>query len=359
MAKNLVAARIGVLGGTGLLAALGLLGLQAPLTLTSTSQAEATGTTVGPNLTLTNTDGICPPGGPCPAETFTLNSGEVIQVNLAGGSNLYWTEAPASTNSAVVTLQSESTDASGDATAMFKVVGPGTANLTAGATTCSDPTACPAVQPWTVGIIGKLAAAMSMSVTPTSSVYGEPVKLVAGFPTSSGTNPVPTGTVDFYDNDGQTLIGSAPLVNMDPNGDWATMTISTLSGGTHVLTASYAGDGTFSGSSAVGVFVTVNPAPTQMAATPAVLQISGLHVYAFTVSATLSRSDTGTPVVGQEVDFSAGSTALCSADTDATGTARCDAVTGALSIVAAQGYSVSFAGTSDYKSSSTRAGLVS
>ena len=256
-----------------------LVGAGAPVALTASS---APGGTTGPNLTLTNADGTCPAGGPCPAETFTLNVGNVIQVDLTGGSSTYWTVAPASTDSSVVVLQSESSDASGDATALFKVVGPGTADLTAGATACPSPppagTACPTfVQPWTVGIVGKLAAAMSMSVTPTSSVYGQPLTLTAGFATSPGTDPVPTGTVDFFDDDGQTLIGSAPLVNADPNGDWATMTISTLSGGTHVLTASYAGDQTFSGSSAIGVFVTVHPAPTQVAATPALLQVACLQ----------------------------------------------------------------------------------
>jgi hypothetical protein len=335
-------------------------------TVASAATAPGAGIVTGPNLTLTNADGTCSPGGPCPAQTFTLNAGEVIQVNLTGGTGLYWTQTPSSTDSSVVALQSESTDANGDATAVFKVVGAGSADLTAGATACPNPppsgASCPTwVQPWTVGIVGKLPAAMSMSVSPTTSVYGQPIKLVAGFATSPGTNPVPTGTVDFYDNDGatHTLIGSAPLVNLDPNGDWATMTISWLSGGTHVLTASYAGDQTFSGSNTVGVFVTIDPAPTKLSATPAVLRLAGPTVYAFTVSANLTRSDTGAPLSGQQVSFSAGSTSICTATTDTSGQASCSGLTSAPAIVLSQGYTATFAGTADYQKDTAEAPLVS
>ena len=323
------------------------------------AQSGSSGVVTGPNLVLTNGDGICSSGGPC--NTYTLNAGEEIQVNLTAV-NGYWTELPTTTNSSVVALESESNDANGDATALFKVVGPGTADLTAGATACPNPppagATCPTwVQPWEVAIVGKLAAAMAMSASPSSPVYGQPVTLVSTFPTSPGTNPVPTGTVEFYD--GTTPIGAATLENMDPNGDQARMTISTLSGGTHELSAVYGGDQTFSGSSTLPILVTVSPAPTQMMATPAVAQLGGADIYGFSLSATLTRKDTGAPVAGQQINFSAGSTPVCTATTDAHGLATCNGMAGALAILSSQGYTASFAGTPDYKPSSANAALIS
>ena len=313
----------------------------------------------GPNLVLTNADGECPAGGAC--NTYTLNSGDEIQVNLTA-TNGYWTQLPASTDSSVVALESESSDASGDATALFKVVGAGSADLTAGMTACPNPPPAgqqcsTAVQPWEVAIVGKLAAAMAMTASPTTTVYGQPVTLTATFATAAGQTPVPTGNVTFYD--GATAIGQAPLTNMGSGGDQATLTVSTLSGGTHELSAVYAGDQTFSGSNTMPVLVTVNPAPTRVAATPALADLSGAGVYAFSLSATLTRSDTAAPLAGQQINFSAGSTPLCTATTDSRGVATCDALTEAPAILASQGYTAAFPGGADYRPSSAPAGLTS
>ena len=318
------------------------------------TQSPPLGGVTGPNLVLANADGICSSGGPC--NSYTLNNGEEIQVNLTAD-NGSWTDLPASTDSSVVALQSESSDANGDATALFKVVGPGTADLTAGSTGCTPQPAGATCPTWEVAIVGKLAAAMAMTASPTHTVYGQPVILVADYAFSPGQTPVPTGTVTFYD--GTTPIGQAPLVNMDPNGDQATMTTSTLSGGTHSLSAVFPGDQTFSGSSTVPVLVTVNPAPTQLEATPAVAHLGGSNVYAFSLSATLTRADTGAALAGQRINFSAGSTPVCTGTTNGQGVATCNALTSAPAIVANQGYTASFAGTTDYKLSSTNAGLIS
>lgn len=318
------------------------------------TQSQVTPGVTGPNLVLANADGICSSGGAC--NTYTLNEGEEIQVNLTAD-NGSWTELPASTDSSVVALQSESSDANGNATALFKVMGPGTADITAGSTGCAPQpsgTPCPT---WEVAIVGKLAAAMAMTASPSRTVYGQPITLVATFPTNPGQNPVPTGTIEFYD--GTTPIGQAPLVNMDPNGDQATMTISTLGGGTHPLSAAYEGDQNFSGSNTMTVLVTVNPAPTHVAATPAVATLSGSNLYAFSLSATLTRTDTGAPLPGQRITFSAGPTPICTATTDDRGVATCNALTNAAAILASQGYTASFAGNSDYQSSSTNAALTS
>ena len=327
-----------------------------PLAFAASSPSSIVG--ASPNLVLTNADGTCSTGGPC--HTYTLDAGNEIQVNLTGGS-VYWS-LPASSNSSVVSLESESSDSNGDATALFKVVGPGTADLTAGATACpSSPTAGPAcpqwVQPWEVAVVGKLATAMALSASPGTSVYGQPVKLVATIPTSPGANPVPTGTVDFYD--GTTPLGAADLQNMDPNGDQAILTISTLDGGRHELSAMYLGDQIFSGSNTIPIFVTVNPAPTRLSATPALARIAGPGIYGFSLSATLTRTDTGAPVAGKQIKFLAGSTPICTATTDDHGLAACNGMPNAVGIVLNQGYTANFAGSADYAGSSAAAPLTS
>lgn len=344
--------------GVGALAAALVVGFAvAPCALAASSASS--GAVTGPNLTLTNADGECPAGGAC--NTYTLNSGEEIQVNLTP-TNGYWTQLPASTDSSVVALESESTDTNGNVTALFKVVGPGSADLTAGMTPCPNPApagqTCPAsVQTWEVGIVGKLAAAMAMSASPSRTVYGQPVTLVATFATTAGQNPVPTGEVTFYD--GTTPIGQAPLTNMGADGDQATLSVSTLSGGTHQLSAVYAGDQTFSGSDTIPVLVTVDQAPTRVAATPALASLGAGGLYAFTLSATLTRSDTASPLAGQQIKFSAGSTPLCSATTDSQGVATCAALAEAPAILSGQGYTAAFGGSADYQASSATGGLTS
>ncbi len=349
------------LAGAAIMVGLQLAGIVAPVAPATTS-APSSASTAGPALTLTNSDGICSsPSGPCPANTYTLDVGQFLQVDLTGGNGEYWSE-PSSINPAVLSLQSGSTDAAGDATATFKVVGAGTADIDAQAQGCPSPppagTACPPyVITWEVGFVGKYATAMALAATPNPVVYGQPVTLVATLPTSPGMNPVPTGTVDFYD--GVTLLGSSTLVNEDPNGDQATFTVAGLSGGTHQLSANYLGDDTFSGCNTIPILLTIDPAPTTLVATPAVLDTSGPTVGGFALSATLSRSDTGAPVAGQQVAFAAGATPICTAVTDEHGVAVCNGLAQALEIVASQGYTVTFGGTPDYRASSARAGLIS
>ncbi len=64
-----------------------------------------------------------------------------------------------------------------------------------------------------------------------------------------------TGTVSFYD--GSTLLGTVTLVN-----NAASFTTSSLSLGTHTITAVYSGDDDFNGSTSGGLTLTVQMAPT-------------------------------------------------------------------------------------------------
>ena len=96
--------------------------------------------------------------------------------------------------------------------------------------------------------------------------------------------------------------------------------------------------------------------PTSLTATPAVIGLSGLDLYLFNLSATLT--DASGPVAGQQITFTSGSTQLCTATTNAEGTASCSATMSLLSIVLSLGYTASFAGDANDQSASASAGLI-
>jgi hypothetical protein len=84
---------------------------------------------------------------------------------------------------------------------------------------------------------------LASSINP--STVGEHVVLTAKV-SASGTTLDPTGTVTFYDNGAP--IGHAPLTEKRETLH-AALTTSSLSDGTHNITASYAGDSAFTQSS--------------------------------------------------------------------------------------------------------------
>lgn len=94
---------------------------------------------------------------------------------------------------------------------------------------------------------------------PASAAPGSPVSLTATIHSTGGT---PTGTIVFQD--GSTNLGTASL----NAGGIATLTISTLTAGTHSLTASYAGDGTFGASTSTAVSVSIANKDFAFAAAP-------------------------------------------------------------------------------------------
>ncbi|HEY6196178.1 MAG TPA: Ig-like domain repeat protein [Candidatus Eisenbacteria bacterium] len=97
------------------------------------------------------------------------------------------------------------------------------------------------------------ASTTSLATTPNPSVAGQSVALTATV-TPSGT----TGSVQFFD--GVTSLGIASL-----SGGTASLNTSALAVGTHSLTAVYAGDGSFTGSTSSAVSQVVNQAATTTA----------------------------------------------------------------------------------------------
>ena len=97
----------------------------------------------------------------------------------------------------------------------------------------------------------------SLTSLPNASTYGQSVTFTATVSPVSGPG-TPTGSVIF--KDGSTTIGSGPL-----SGGVATLAISTLTTGSHSITAVYAGDASFTGSTSPVLNQMVNQAGTSTA----------------------------------------------------------------------------------------------
>ena len=100
--------------------------------------------------------------------------------------------------------------------------------------------------------VNKASTATSLDVTPASSVFGQPVTLKA---TISSSSVNMTGIVTF--KDGATTIGTASV-----SGGVASLSVSNLSPTFHLLSATYAGDTNYSGSTSSTVINLVNQAST-------------------------------------------------------------------------------------------------
>ncbi len=183
--------------------------------------------------------------------------------------------------------------------------------------------------------VGVISTTTSVASSSNPSQFTGPVTFTATVAPSSIVSPAPSGTVTF--KDGSTTIGSAPLAATGSTYT-ASITVSNLAVGSHSITASYAGAGDYGGSSSSALSQTVTAAKTTLTAST----LSG-----GTVSATLTTAYG--PVAGQSVAFTAGSTALCTATTNAQGVASCT-LTGlqTLDVDLNGGYTATYAGSTDY-----------
>ncbi len=102
-------------------------------------------------------------------------------------------------------------------------------------------------------------ATMLTLTAPATAVPGSAVTLTATINSTGGT---PTGEIVFHD--GNTTLGSAPL----DGAGVAILRINTLAAGAHSLTASYAGDGKFSGSTSAAVTIAIANADFSLGAAP-------------------------------------------------------------------------------------------
>ncbi|MFL6108189.1 MAG: beta strand repeat-containing protein [Marmoricola sp.] len=138
-----------------------------------------------------------------------------------------------------------------------------------------------------------LPASASLSVSPSSTVYGQGVTLSSHITTTSGSG-TPTGSVTF--SEGGTVFGTAAV---DGSGD-ASVVATTIPVGSHSVVATYSGDDEYNG---------------------AVSSPSNLTVAKADVTAVLTSSDL-TTVSGEAVDYSVSVGAQAPGSGVPTGTAQ-------------------------------------
>lgn len=144
---------------------------------------------------------------------------------------------------------------------------------------------------WGGTVIPPQQAAVTTTVSSSTnpSVFGQPVTLTVTVAPQAANPNTPTGVVKIFD--GSTQIGSGNLA-----GGSFSITTSTLSVGTHAITASYAGDSNFvTGTSAV-LNQVVNKAPTITALTASPPGSSGFgNPVTFTATVSVPPPGAGTP----------------------------------------------------------------
>jgi hypothetical protein len=156
--------------------------------------------------------------------------------------------------------------------------------------------------------------ALTSSFNP--SVFGQSVTFTATVAANAPGAGTPTGTVTFYD--GSTALGSGTLAVVDGT-DQATYTTATLSVGSHNITAVYAGDSNFDGSSSAALGQTVSQDPTATSLTSSVSPSVYGQSVTFTATVTANAPGAGTPT--GTVTFYDGSNALGSGTLDGSGVA--------------------------------------
>lgn len=144
-----------------------------------------------------------------------------------------------------------------DGQAMFSALFTGVGTHVIEAQYKGDANFLPSISQTQVQITGP--ATMVTLGAPVTAVPGSPVILTATIHSTGGT---PTGNITFHDDNaglGTALLNASGV---------ATLTISTLTVGTHSLTADYAGDGTFGGSTSAAVTITIANKDFSLGAAP-------------------------------------------------------------------------------------------
>lgn len=218
------------------------------------------------------------PGTGSPTGTVTLSDGGVA---VAGCANLALNgsgHASCSTSALAVGTHQLSTGYGGETRHLSSSAGP---------------------QAFTVG---KAATSAAVASAPNPSIFGQSVTFTATVATTLPGAGAPSGTVTF--SDGATVLGTGPL---DGAGH-ATLTTGSLVVGSHGVTAVYAGDASFLGSTSAASAHLVNQAPTTtVVASSAAPSVYGQPV---TLTAHVAASGAGVGLPTGNVTFLDGATSL-------------------------------------------------
>jgi hypothetical protein len=135
---------------------------------------------------------------------------------------------------------------------------------------------------------GTGASTTSVTTSTTPAVYGQAVTLtaaVAAVPPATGT---PTGSVAFMD--GTATLGTGTL-----SGSQATFSTSTLTVGSHSITAVYGGDSSFSGSTSAALTQSVNTASSTSVVVSSLTPSGSGQAVTFTATVSAVAPGSGTP----------------------------------------------------------------
>ncbi|WP_074307747.1 beta strand repeat-containing protein [Singulisphaera sp. GP187] len=147
--------------------------------------------------------------------------------------------------------------------------------------------------------VAKVNTTSTLKVSPLNSGLGNPVTLTATITSTSTSTVKPSGTVRFLD--GAVLLGTATV---DSNGI-ATLTSSSLTLGSHSITAQYEGDGNFNSSISPAVTQNVGQlTTTTLSVNPNASVFGQAVVLTSTITSTAAGTPTGT------VEFFSGTTSL-------------------------------------------------
>jgi ELWxxDGT repeat protein len=232
--------------------------------------AASTSNSIMQTVTASNVVTLTGPAGPTPygqGATLTAHVVSTAADHAPVTGSVEFREGQSSLGTATI-------GANGNATLTIKTLSTGTHNVTAVYHGDTDATSSPAVV-----VIAKAPTTTNLTTSAPTVQLNQSLMLtatVAGQPTGQ-TNPV--GMVTF--SDGSKVIGSAPITNGK-----ATLTLTTLAGGTHSLKAAYGGDANY----APGTSAAVNQ------------QISFIATVATTTTLTSSAP---AAVPGQSVTFTA------------------------------------------------------
>jgi len=239
------------------------------------------------------------------ATTTTALSASAAQVN-AGQSVIFTVAVTASAGSSpagTVTLLDGSTSlgtaslTNGSATFTIATLAAGTHSITASyAGDSADSASTSGAVSVMVNGAQVQASTVTLAASASTAVSGQAITL-----TATVTPAAATGTVTF--NDGSTSIGSGTLSQGQ-----ALLTLSTLSVGTHSLTAAYGGDAADQASTSTAVTVTITAATT----TPPPAADYGLTLSAGALTVTQGGSGSLTVAVAPENGFVASLSFACS-----------------------------------------------
>ncbi len=165
------------------------------------------------------------------------------------------------------------------------------------------------------------------------------------------TSPAPTGAVaggPAYDVVAVAESGLPVALSIDASSSavcgLAGSRVTFTAPGTCTIHADQPGDADHAPAARVSQSFTVAKAATKLTAAPAFTTLLGL--FPVTFSATLARSHDGSPLPGRSVTFSVLASTVCSATTNATGSATCSAPIGIVAFARARSYRVAYAGSS-------------